>query len=169
MDNAAVVEVLSPIWLGIPDTARRILQRIGAVLDFAHIKGWLPGEVSLRSVRKGLPRQADKGGHLEAMPYAHVPALMAKLSTASPTVGRDALRFTVYNAVQSNETRFAIWTEFNLHKAIWTILGDRMKAGEIHVVPLSAPAVALLRRRWNERDSDTGWVFSNDVKSRSAT
>ena len=55
VDGAAVVEVLSPIWLEIPDTARRILQRIGVVLDFAHIKGWRPEETSLRSVRKGLP------------------------------------------------------------------------------------------------------------------
>jgi integrase len=162
VDSAAVVEVLSPIWLTIPDSARRILQRIGAVLDFAHIKGWLPGEVSLRSVRKGLPRQVDKGGHLEAMPYADVPALMQKLAAASPTTGRDALRFTIYNAVRSNETRFAVWTEFDLDKAIWTIPGERMKAGETHVVPLSAPAVALLRKRWNERTSDTGLVFSND-------
>lgn len=164
VDNAAVVEVLSPIWLAIPDTARRILQRIGAVLDFAHIKGWVPGEVSLRSVRKGLPRQMDKGGHLEAMPYADVPALMVKLTAASWTVGRDALRFTIYNAVRSNETRFAVWTEFDLDKAIWTIPSDRMKAGEVHVVPLSAPALELLHRRWNERDSDTGWVFSKDGK-----
>lgn len=162
VDSAAVVEVLSPIWLEIPDTARRVLQRIGAVLDFAHIKGWLPDEVSLRSVRKGLPRQVDKGGHLEAMPYADVPAFMQKLAAASPTIGRDALRFTIYNAVRSNETRFAVWTEFDLEKAIWTIPGERMKAGETHVVPLSPPAVALLRKRWNERTSDTGLVFSND-------
>lgn len=35
-----------------------------------------------------------------------------------------------------------------------------MKARETHIVPLSAPAVALLRKRWNERISDTGLVFS---------
>ncbi|MEG3145684.1 site-specific integrase [Sphingomonas sp. RT2P30] len=162
VDSACVVEVLSPIWLDIADTARRILHRIGAVLDFAHIKGWRKEENSLRSVRKGLPRQVDKGGHLEAMPYAEVPALMAKLAAASPTTGRDALRFTIYNAVRSNETRFAVWTEFDLDKAIWTIPGERMKAGETHVVPLSAPAVALLRKRWKERASDTGLVFSAD-------
>jgi len=162
VDNASVVEVLSPIWLDIPDTARRILQRIGAVLDFAHIKGWIADEVSLRSVRKGLPRQVDKGGHLEAMPYTDVPALMARLAAASPTTGRDALRFTIYNAVRSNETRFAIWTEFDLDKAVWTIPGERMKAGETHIVPLSAPAMALLRKRWKERASDAGLVFSAD-------
>jgi integrase len=162
VDSGAVVEVLSPIWLEIPETARRILQRVGAVLDFAHIKGWLPDEVSLRSVRKGLPRQTGKSEHLEAMPYADVPALMQKLAAASRTTGRDALRFTIYNAVRSNETRFAVWTEIDLDKGIWTIPAERMKARETHIVPLSAPAVALLRKRWNERTSDTGLVFSND-------
>lgn len=164
VDSACVVEALSPIWLEIPETARRLLQRIGVVLDFAHVKGWVPEEVSLRSVRKGLPRQNDKRGHMEAMPYADVPALMQKLATAAPTTGRDALRFTIYNAVRSNETRFAVWTEFDLEKAVWTIPAERMKAGETHVVPLSAPIVALLRKRWDERTSDTGLVFSNDGK-----
>lgn len=162
VDSVAVVEVLTPIWLEVPDTARRILQRIGAVLDFAHIKGWLPDEVSLRSVRKGLPRQLEKAGHLAAMPYSEVPALVAKLAAAAPTTGRDALRFTIYNAVRSNETRFAVWTEFDLDKGVWTIPGERMKARETHIVPLSAPAVALLRGRWHARTSDTGLVFSNN-------
>lgn len=162
VDSACVVEVLSPIWLEIPETARRILQRIGAVLDFAHIKGWRAEEASLRSVRKGLPRQTAKAVHLEAMPYIDVPALMAQLAAGSATTGRDALRFTIYNAVRSNETRFAVWTEFDLDKAIWTIPGERMKAKETHVVPLSPPAVALLRKRWSERTSDDGLVFSAD-------
>jgi integrase len=162
VDSACVVEVLSPIWLEIPETARRLLQRIGSVLDFAHIKGWRDEEASLRSVRKGLPRQTGKSVHLEAMHYADVPMLMATLVAASPTTGRDALRFTIYNAVRSNETRFAIWTEFDLENAVWTIPGERMKAKETHVVPLSAPAVDLLRRRWNERANDTGLVFSAD-------
>ena len=162
IDSACVVEALSPIWLEIPETARRLLQRIGVVLDFAHIKGWVPEEVSLRSVRKGLPRQNDKRGHMAAMPYADVPALMRKLATAQPTTGRGALRFTIYNAVRSNETRLAVWTEFDLDSGIWTIPGERMKARETHVVPLSFPALKLLRRLWRERTSDTGLVFTNN-------
>jgi len=162
VDSPLVVEALAPIWLEIPETARRILQRISVVLDFAHIKGWVPEEVSLRSVRKGLPRQNDKRGHMEAMPYVDVPALMTKLAAAASTTGRDALRFTIYNAVRSNETRFAVWPEFDLDKAIWTIPGERMKARETHVVPLSASVVALLRKRWDERANDTGLVFSNN-------
>lgn len=162
VDSACVVAALSPIWLQIPESARRLLQRIGVVLDFAHIKGWLPEEVSLRSVRKGLPRQNDKRGHMEAMPYAEVPAFMQKLAKAAPTIGRNALRFTIYNAVRSNETRFAVWTEFDLDNAVWTIPAERMKMRETHVVPLSAPAVELLHKLWEHRTSDTGLIFSRD-------
>lgn len=38
-DSAAVLTETEPIWLNIPDTAKRVLQRIGTVLDFAHIRG----------------------------------------------------------------------------------------------------------------------------------
>src|SRR3546814_2718096 len=70
------------------------------------------------------------------MPYTDIPAFMKELATASPTTGRDALRFTIYNAVRSSETREAVWTEIDLDKAVWTIPGERMKAKETHVVPL---------------------------------
>jgi hypothetical protein len=89
VDSACVVYALSAIWLQIPESARHLLQHIRVVLDLAHIKGWLPEEVSLRSVRKGLPRQNDKKGHMEAMPYAKVPVFMQKLAAAAPTIGRD--------------------------------------------------------------------------------
>src|SRR3546814_6237719 len=55
--SVMVRDALAPIWLTIPETARRILQRIGTVLDYAHIEGWRGEEAALRSVRKGLPRQ----------------------------------------------------------------------------------------------------------------
>ena len=160
VDSTTVCETLAPIWLEIPDTANRILQRIGAVLDYAHIKGWRKEETSLRSVRKGLPRQAATAGHLEAMPYGDVPAFMAGLADAAPTVGRDALRLTVYTAVRSNETRFAVWPEFDLQNGVWSIPAERMKAGEAHVVPLSRAAVTLLRRRSKAREADDSLVFS---------
>ena len=79
IDSKAVPGVMEPVWTTIPDTARRILQRIGAVLDYAHIKGMIPQPISLRSVRKGLPRQDRRVEHRQAMPYRDVPAFMARL------------------------------------------------------------------------------------------
>ncbi len=162
IDTIMVRDVLAPIWLKVPETARRTLQRIGTVLDYAHVNGWCPTEAALRSVRKGLPRQPRRDNHYEAMPFADVPGFVGELKALSPTAGRDALRFTIYTAVRSNETRFAVWPELDLDKAVWAIPGERMKTGKPHVVPLPESAVALLRRRWKLREADDGLVFSND-------
>lgn len=164
IDSVMVRDALAPIWLKIPETARRILQRIGTVLDYAHIRGWCPHEAALRSVRKDLPRQPRRDNHYVAMPYSDVPALMTELAALPSTAGRDALRLTILTAVRSGETRHAVWPEFDLKKAIWTIPAERMKARREHVVPLSPAVVELLRNRWQYRSADDGLVFSNDGK-----
>lgn len=159
-----VRDALAPIWLTIPETARRALQRISAVLDFAHINGWRPDETSLKSVRRGLPRQPTTDNHFEAMPFEDLPGYMQKLALAVPTAGRDALRFTILNAVRSNETRFAVWPEIDFHKATWTIPAGRMKMNQTHVVPLTPAAVEILKRRWEGRSADDGLIFFSNPK-----
>jgi integrase len=149
-DSTAVLNVLEPVRLTIPDTARRILQRIGTVLDYAHIKGLVPEEVSLRSVTRGLPRQVKQVTHREAMPYAKVPTFMASLLALPNSAGRGALKLTMLTAVRSNETRFATWGEFDLDAGVWSIPSERMKMKEPHVVPLPPAAVTLLRRLGKE-------------------
>ncbi|MGN6849201.1 MAG: tyrosine-type recombinase/integrase [Sphingomicrobium sp.] len=158
--SAMVRDALAPIWLVIPETARRILQRVRTVLEYSHIMGWCPHEASLRSVPRGLPRQPVEDNHYVAMPYAEVPALMRRLAALPETAGRDALIFTILNAVRSGETRLATWPEFDLDAAIWSIPAERMKMRQPHVVPLTAEAVAVLRRRWPLRYADEGLVFS---------
>ena len=158
--SVMVRDALAPIWLAIPETARRILQRVRTVLEFSHLEGWCLHEASLRSVPKGLPRQPVEENHFVAMPYIEVPDLMQCLTALPDSAGRDALLFTIYNAVRSGETRVATWPEFDLDAAIWSIPATRMKMRQPHVVPLSPAAVAVLRRRWPLRASDDGLVFS---------
>lgn len=145
IDSATVLTVLEPIWLKIPDTAKRVLQRIGTVLDYAHIKGLVAEEVSLRSVTRGLPRQTRQVTHRAAMQHEDAPAFMKALMALPSTLGRDALKLTVLTAVRSNETRSARWGEFDLDRAVWSIPALRMKMKEPHVVPLAPVAVKLLR------------------------
>jgi integrase len=160
VSSAMVRDALAPIWLAIPETARRILQRVRTVLEYSHIMGWCPHEASLRSVPKGLPRQPVEENHFVAMPYADVPNLVLRLAAQPDTAGRDALLFTIYNAVRSGETRLATWPEFDLDAAVWSIPAARMKMRQPHTVPLSTEAVAILRRRWELRISDEGLAFS---------
>jgi integrase len=158
--SAMVRDALAPIWLVIPETARRVLQRVRTVLEYSHIMGWCPDEVSLRSVCRGLPRQPVQDNHFASMPYEQVPQLVRQLNGLPETPGRDALLFTIFNAVRSGETRRAVWTEVDLDTTTWSIPAERMKMRKPHIVPLSPQAVAVLRRRWLYRSSDEGLVFS---------
>ncbi len=151
VDSTAVLTVLEPIWLAIGPTAKRVLQRIGTVLDFAHIKQYISEEVSLRSVTRGLPRQSLQVTHRRAMSFGDVPAFWVKLCALPNTLGRDALKLAILTAARSNEVRFAVWCEFDLASATWSIPAERMKTKAAHAIPLCAAAIALLRRMHRER------------------
>ena len=156
-----VRDALAPIWLQIPETARRALQRIGTVLDYAHLCGWRPQETSLRSVPKGLPRQPSRDNHLASMPYEDVPEFVGRLMRASPTGSRDALLFTIHTAARSGETRLATWSEIDFDAAVWAIPAARMKMGKPHTVPLTPAVLSILRRRWQLRSDENDLVFSS--------
>ena len=49
--------VLAEIWLAKPETARRVRQRIGTVLDWAYASGYRDSEAPMRAITKGLPQQ----------------------------------------------------------------------------------------------------------------
>jgi integrase len=158
---AMVRDALAPIWLSIPETARRILQRITTVIDYAHILGWCAHEASLRTVPKGLPRQPFDERHYEAMDYSLVPGLVRELQDSPATAGRDALMFTIYNAVRSGETRLARWSEIDWKSGSWTIPAARMKMRKQHLVPLSSAALGVLERRRLLSEGDDALIFSS--------
>jgi integrase len=145
IEGPAIRDLLADIWLAKPETARRVRQRIGAVLDWAYAKGYRKAEAPMRSVTKGLPRQPKKDNHHAALPYEHAPSLMAKLAE-SDSVGRNALRFLILTAARSGEVRGATWSEIDLDQKLWTVPGDRMKAGKTHIVPLQPAAITILEQ-----------------------
>ena len=142
-----VREVLLDIWLKIPETARRVRQRIGTVLDYAYSNDWRDHEAPMRSVSKGLPKQPKVQKHFAAMPWQDVSDFVTNLSDAikaSDTVLK-AIEFTILTATRSGEVRLATWGEIDLDKATWTIPAERMKAGVEHRVPLSDRSVEILK------------------------
>lgn len=146
VDASAVQKVLLAIWLKTPETARRVKQRIGVVLDYAHAKGWRSSEAPMRAVNqlmRGIKQ--PKGGNFAAMPYKDVPAFMAKLRDGDSSVGRLALQFLILTGTRSGEVRSAKWSEFDLDAAEWRIPAEKMKAGKLHIVPLVAAAKVILQ------------------------
>lgn len=141
----AIRDLLAPIWNDKPETARRVLQRIKTVLDWAHAKGYRTDETPSRSVMMGLARQTKRPGNFAALPYQQVGRLWDKLR-GNDTAGRLALRFVILTVARSGEVRGATWEEMDLANALWTIPASRMKAQNEHVVPLSAAALVVLRK-----------------------
>jgi integrase len=154
-----VRNVLAEIWFTKPETARRVRQRIGAVLDWAYASGYRETEAPMRSITKGLPRQPKKGdSHFAAMPYGEVAAFMSRLNERE-SFTRLALQFAILTAARSGEVRGASWAEIDFETQLWTVPADRMKAEREHVVPLSGPALRILRRCKQLRVGDEPLVF----------
>jgi integrase len=143
IEGPVIRDLLAKIWLSKPETARRVRQRIGTVLDWAYAKGYRLSEAPMRSITKGLPRQPKKDNHHAALPYEQAPAMMAKLAETN-SIGRLALRFLILTAARSGEVRGACWREIDLDQQLWTIPGERMKAGKTHIVPLPPAAIEIL-------------------------
>lgn len=146
IDAPKIQSVLRKIWLTKPETGRRVRQRIGSVLDYAHGQGWRETETpraALNSLMRPL-RQPKRGPGFAAIPYAELPSLMAALRNGDPSAGRLGLRFLILSAARSGEVRGATWSEIDFEKAQWNIPAARMKVGDPHCVPLPAEAIEIL-------------------------
>lgn len=146
---ADIIGVLNPIWQEIPETARQVRNRICAVLDYAHAKGWRSteapsGNSSLKAGR-GLPRQVKQRQNRKAMPYVAIPPFMIALRR-KPSFGRLALDLLILTGTRSQEVRLARWEEFDRDERLWSIPADHMKRSKAHVVPLSDAAMAVLAK-----------------------
>lgn len=148
VDTALVVGLLRAIWTTKTETATRVRGRIERVWDAERVAGTVAGDNPARwrgHLDKLLarPSKVAKPRHFRAMPYADVPAFMAKLGEREG-IARKALAFTILTAARTGEVTGAAWSEFDLDAGLWTIPAHRMKAGREHVVPLVPEAVKIL-------------------------
>jgi len=149
VQTAHVMAALEPIWREKPETASRVRGRIEAVLDYAKARDWRFGENPARwrgHVENMLPRTSKvrRVEHHPALPWQDIGAFMEALARREG-IAALALRFAVLTAARSGEVRLAAWREMDLTEAVWTAPAEHMKAHVEHRVPLSAPALAVLR------------------------
>lgn len=161
VEPADVLKVLAPIWLTRPETARRIRQRMGIVLDWATTAGYRSSLAinAAHAVRAGLPKQPRWRRHHRAIPWREIPAFAAQVrATPSTESVRFALEFLLLTAARTSEVLGATWREIDLDNKRWTIPAERMKAGREHRVPLAHPALQILRE-CRERWPTSAFVF----------
>ena len=142
---ADVMAVLLPIWNEKRETARRVRQRVGAVLKWAIAEGHRIDNPAGDAIGAALPKNGSHRKHYRALPHGEVGAALATIrqSPAWPST-RLALEFLTLTAARSGEVRAARWSEIDEEATTWTVPADRMKAGREHRVPLSRAAMAIL-------------------------
>ena len=161
IEVAHVLRVVEPIWQRIPATAHRILGRLEELIDFARVAGLRSNDANPARWRGHLdavlpaPRRVKAKVHHAAMPYAEVPAFMARLRTEQGTSAR-ALEFVVLTGVRVSEAVGAQWSEIDFKQGVWNVPAERIKTRQPHRVPLSPRALAILN---DMRGGHAKWVF----------
>lgn len=146
---------------GTLETAKRLMQMCGQIFMYAIATG--------RAERNPVP---DLRGALKSpVPKHHaflkvtdLPLYLKNLDSYDGSLQTQlALRLLLLTFVRTTELRAAHWGEIDWDKAEWRIPAERMKMREMHIVPLSKQAIAVLR----QLEQSTGhqqYVFQNQQK-----
>jgi integrase len=137
------------LWYTKPETAKRLLDRIRTVLDYATVNEYRSGtnpaswkgylETQLPS-----PRGLKTVQHHPAVPYDQIGDFIVSLREKDSLSAR-ALEFLVLTGVRSGSVRRADWSEIDLEKALWIVPASHTKAKREHRVPLQPQAINLLK------------------------
>lgn len=113
IDAADMLAVLKPIWHEKPETARRVRQRIGAVLKSAMALGHRadnPAGDALNAPK----RNSGAKQHHRALPHREVAAAVeAVRASRAGTAVKLAVEFLILTAARSGAVRRATWAEID--------------------------------------------------------
>jgi integrase len=148
-----IAEIAAPVILsalrriesrGAIETAHRALQNCSQVFRYAVATGRAERD-PCGDLRGALPPVKQKHHATITDPKQIGELLRAIYGYRGSFVSKCALMLAPLVFVRPVELRRAEWTEFDLEGAEWRIPAERMKMRQVHVVPLSKQAVAILR------------------------
>jgi integrase len=145
-----VRRVLDPMErAGKAETLRRVRQRINAVFGYAVLMG-MRTDNPIREM--GSAYSAPVREHFASITAQELPAFLASLHRyQGHTSTKSLIRMILMTACRTGEVRGAVWDEFDLEAARWTIPAHRMKKRRAHVVPLPRQAVEMLKTLAQDR------------------
>ncbi|WP_423926899.1 tyrosine-type recombinase/integrase [Candidatus Palauibacter sp.] len=159
VDSADVLAILGPIWFTKAETARRLKQRLGAIMRWATVAGHRTAADPVAGIGEALPTQNGGTRHFASLPHSEVADALTRIrsSNAWPAT-KLCLELQVLTATRPSEPRLAEWSEVDIENRLWVIPPERTKANKRHRVPLSARAVAVLREA-AELSGSEGLIF----------
>ena len=149
IDKEHVLGCLEPIWRSKTETATRVRQRIESVLDWAAACNYRSDENPARwrgQLDSVLPQptRLKESKPRAALNYQEMGDFMRQLKSIDTLAAR-ALELQILTAARPGDVVAAKWSEFGLKGAVWTVPARRFKANLEHTMPLSPPALTLLK------------------------
>jgi len=151
------------LWYTKPETAKRLLDRIKTVLDYATVSEYRSGMNP--ATWKGyldsqLPstRGLKEVEHFPSLPYEQIGDFMVHLRQKD-SISAKALEFLILTDMRSGSVRQATWSEIDFTKQLWIIPPKHFKTRVEFRVPLQPQAIALLKQLPRINDSDR--IFPN--------
>jgi integrase len=125
-------------------TANAIRRYIGAVFTYAASRGLTDRNPAV-SARGAIA--VPKARRMPTLSAKEIRELVKLVRDSGGRAGtRIALELLLLTFVRKRELIRATWSEVDIDAAEWRIPAERMKAREMHIVPLSHQAVELLRQ-----------------------
>ena len=160
LQPADVAKIAESVWEK-PDIAKRCLEIIRAVFNWAKAKGYTkhdnPADRS-GALKYLLPTKKHVKQNHGALSVEDLPLFFAASMAEKQTTGRQCLEFSILTATRSLTARSARWDQIDLEAGTWTIPPDQLKVSSNGglIVPLAPKVVDFLQGITRERD---GYVF----------
>ena len=158
IDQIDIRDTLAPIWHEKADTARKAMNRLSIVMEYAAAQELDVDIQATEKAKKLLGKQRHQAQHIPSMPWTEVPAFYSTLRDHAPT--QLALRLLILTAVRSYPLRHMRFDQ--VQDGVWTIPAEAMKgrrgATTDFRVPLAPEALAVLDAA--RPLSRGGYVFS---------
>ena len=172
--TANIMACLTPMWHQKPETARRVKQRISAVMKWCIAQGFREDNPADDRITAALGSNTQRPQHMKALHHSQVGAAIRTVeATDAHWATIAAFKFLTLTATRSGEVRNAAWNEIDLSTAVWTIPSEHTKTGREHRVPLSTGTLAVLATALPRSGgqglvfpSATGRVLSNATMSK---
>lgn len=151
-----IVEILSPIWSRIPDTASKVLQRINNVFEYAiaHDYRIADNPAKIDRIKHILPSIASpiRKANYPFVPPERFPALYQYLLaewSKSEGLHKSVLGTLIFSCIttaRSQTVRLSKWDDINLADGLWLPPPETMKSGREVRYPLSKEAIRFLKK-----------------------
>lgn len=157
-----IVDNFRTPWETVYPTATKAYARFSQSIKFAADEHFDLSILTKARARLGTPKHEVK--HHTAAPWKQAPELFQTLGggRANPIV-TSAFAFYLLTIPRVVNVTEATWSEFDLEGAVWNLSRDRMKSDAPFRVPLSAQAVAILRKAYRKSTGTDEFVFPSSA------